>query len=139
MPDGTPVRSVRLIFEFGPDGVRLLQQHPVNVPKSVPRNVPANVPGNVTGGGALREPQAGDYVEVRSRDGQTVSRVPVWTGLGSNVETFPQDPYISQDAPRVLTVVVPAPPDADHVAVVRDSRDTGRTGIEVLGTFRLQP
>ncbi|WP_086666497.1 hypothetical protein [Lentzea kentuckyensis] len=130
MPDGAPARSVRLIFEFGPDGVRLLEQHSVNVPKSVPKNVTA---------GASRDPQTGDYVEVRNRDGQTVSRVPVWTGVGSTVETFPQDPYISADTPRVLTVVVPATPDADHVAVVRDSRDGGRTGLEVLGTFRLQP
>lgn len=125
MPEGAPVRSVRLIFEFGQDGVRMLEQHPVNVPKN-------------TTAGVLQE-EAGDYVEVRNRDGRTVSRVPVWTGLGSNVETFPEDPYISQDAPRVLTVVVPAPPDADHVAVVRDGRDGGRTGVEVLGTFRLQP
>ena len=129
MPDGVPARSVRLMFEFGPDGIRLLEQHPVNVPKDVPKNATV---------GASRH-QAGDYVEVRNRDGRTVNRVPVWTGLGSNVETFPQDPYISQDAPRVLTVVVPTSPDADHVAVVRDNRDGGRTGIEVLGTFRLQP
>jgi hypothetical protein len=61
----------------------------------------------------------------------------VWTGLGSNVETFPEDPYISSETPRVLTVVVPAPPDADHVAIVRDSRASGHTGVEVLGTFRL--
>ena len=126
MPDGAPARSVRLIFEFGPDGVRLLERHPVNVPKNVTL-------------GASRDPQTGDYVEVRNRDGQTVSRVPVWTGLGSTVETFPQDPHISADTLRVLTVVVPAPPDADHVAVVRDNRDGGRTNPEVLGTFRLQP
>ena len=133
MTDVPLTRSVRLIFEFAADGVQLLEQHPVNVTV-----------------GVFRDSDAGDYVEVRDRDGRTVSRVPVWTGLGSNVETFPQDPYISSDAPRVLTVVVPVTPDADHVAVVRDSRARGLGGgpatgsapgasnVEVLGTFRLQ-
>jgi hypothetical protein len=128
MTDVPMTRSVRLIFEFAADGVRLLEQHPVNVTV-----------------GRFRDQHSGDYVDVRNRDGRTLSRIPVWAGLGSSVETFPQDPYISADAPRVLTVVVPAPPDADHVAVVRDSRDggpiagtTGASDVEVLGTFRLQ-
>jgi hypothetical protein len=129
MTDVPVTRSVRLIFEFTADGVRLLEQHPVNVPTHVTA-------------GLFRDDQAGDYVEVRNRDGHIVSRVPVWAGLGSNVETFPQDPYIGSDVPRVLTVVIPVPPDADHVAVVRDTRRTGNTAgpanVEVLGTFRLQ-
>lgn len=129
MTDVPVTRSVRLIFEFTADGVRLLEQHPVN----------ATV-------GLFRDDQAGDYVEVRNRDGRVVSRVPVRVGLGSNVETFPQDPYISPgavtEAPRILTVVVPTPPGADHVAVVRDTRNAGSTAgadnVEVLGTVRLQ-
>jgi len=124
MTDVPLTRSVRLIFEFDGAGVRLLEQHPVNATA-----------------GQFRDQQGGDHVEVRDRDGRTVSRVPVWTGLGSSVETFPQDPYISADAPHVrpeiITVVVPAPPGADHVAVVRDSSDRG-AGIEVLGTFPLR-
>lgn len=126
MTDIPLTRSVRLIFEFAADGVRLVEQHPVNITV-----------------GLSRDHQSGDYVEVRNREGRTISRVPVWAGVGSNVETFTQDPYISSDTPRVLTVVVPAPPDADHVAVVRDSnRDTDsstRPHSEVLGTFRLRP
>lgn len=129
MTDIPLTRSVRLIFEFAADGVRLVEQHPVNITVGLSRDHPA-----------------GDYVEVRNREGRTISRVPVWTGIGSNVETFPQDPYISSDTPRVLTVVVPAPPDADHVAVVRDSSDGERNAgsatqpaTEVLGTFRLRP
>ncbi|GAB2839677.1 hypothetical protein [Lentzea nigeriaca] len=93
MTDVPLTRSVRLIFEFAADGVRLLEQHPVNVTV-----------------GLFRDQDAGDYVEVRNRDGRTISRVPVWAGIGSNVETFPQDPYISSDTPRVLTVVVPPRP-----------------------------
>lgn len=128
MTDAPLTRSVRLIFEFTADGVRLVEQHAVNVTV-----------------GVFRDQEVGDYVEVRNRDGRTVSRVPVWAGLGSNVETFPQDPYISSEAgsdtPRILTVVVPVPPDADHVAVVRDTRHAGSTAgaanVEVLGTFRL--
>ncbi|MDT7785781.1 MAG: hypothetical protein QOF58_4200 [Pseudonocardiales bacterium] len=124
MTDVPLTRSVRLIFEFTSDGVRLLEQHPVNVTV-----------------GLFRGGEPGDYVEVRNRDGRPVSRVPVWAGLGSNVETFPQDPHISPETPRVLTVVVPAPPDADHVAVVRDTRSAGTSArpanFEVLGTFRL--
>ena len=129
MTDVPLTRSVRLIFEFTADGLRLLEQHPVNVTV-----------------GLFRDQHSGEYVEVRNRDGQTISRIPVWEGLGSTVETFPKDPYISEDTPRVLTVVIPAPPDADHVAVVRDSRGSGlnagsttvASGVEVLGTFRLQ-
>ncbi|MFI6100461.1 hypothetical protein ACIA8G_33355 [Lentzea sp. NPDC051213] len=115
--------SVRMIFEFGANGVRLVEQHPVNAPR------------NVTG--LAHEQQAGDYVEVRDRDGQTLSRVPVRAGVGSSVETFPEDPYISADTPHVLTVVVPAPPDADHVAVVRYTGTAVGIDTEVLGTFRL--
>lgn len=114
MTDVPPARSVRMIFEFTASGVRLIEQHPVNVTV-----------------GLFHDHQAGDYVEVRNHAGQTVSRVPVWAGLGSTVETFPRD--LSAETPRVLTIVVPAPPDADHVAVVRDSG----AGTEVLGTFRL--
>lgn len=125
MTDVPVTRSVRLIFEFTADGVRLIEQHPVNVTV-----------------GRFRDDQAGDFVEVRNREGHVISRVPVRAGLGSTVETFPQDPYISSDAPRVLTVVVPTPSDADHVAVVRDTRQVGgtagATNAEVLGTFRLQ-
>ncbi|PWK82557.1 hypothetical protein C8D88_113150 [Lentzea atacamensis] len=125
MTDVPLTRSVRLIFEFAADGVRLVEQHQVNITV-----------------GLSRDHQAGDYVEVRDRDGRTISRVPVRVGLGTSVETFPQDPYIGSDASRVLTVVVPAPPEADHVAVVRDSErganSTTQSGIEVLGTFRLQ-
>ena len=128
MTDVPVTRSVRLIFEFAAGGVRLLEQHPVNVTV-----------------GLFRDQEAGDHVEVRDREGRTVSRVPVRAGLGSNVETFPQDPYIGSDAPRVLpnivTVVVPVSPDADHVAVVRDTRTAasspGTAHVEVLGTFRL--
>ncbi|MET9629816.1 hypothetical protein ABZX92_20370 [Lentzea sp. NPDC006480] len=130
MTDVPLTRSVRLIFEFTSDGVRLLEQHPVNATVGLFRE--SHTPRD-----------AGDYVEVRDHGGRTLSRVPVRAGLGSNVETFPRDPYISSDAPRVLTVVVPAPPDADHVAVVRDTRSAGGTTgpatIEVLGTFRLSP
>ncbi len=129
MTDVPVTRSVRLVFELTADGVQLLEQHPVNVTL-----------------GHFGGSDAGDYVEVRNRDGHPVGRVPVRTGVGSNVETFPQDPYISSDTPRVpqniVTVVVPAPPDADHVAVVRDTcsaTSTGGAAAEVLGTFRLRP
>jgi hypothetical protein len=120
MTDVPPATSVRMIFEFTADGVRLVEQHPVNATS-----------------GEVREDRAGDYVEVRARDGRALSRTPVRTGLGSTVESFPQDPYISvgtgRAVPAIVTVVVPAPPDADHVAVVRDSG----ADIQVLGTFRL--
>ena len=108
--------SVRMIFEVDGDGLRLLRQHPVNVAVDL-----------------SQDQQPGDYVEVRGGDGQAMSRVPVWTCLGTSIETFPEDPYISADGPRVITVVVPAPPGSDHVAVVRTSAGTA----EVLGTFPL--
>ncbi|ANZ35022.1 hypothetical protein BBK82_01970 [Lentzea guizhouensis] len=105
-----------MIFEFAADGLRLVEQHPVHV-----------------AGELARDRRPGDHVEVRTRDGRSLGCVPVSTGIGTSVEVFPEDPYIGAAAPSVVTVVVPAPPDADHVAVVRNS--TG--GAEVLGTFRL--
>lgn len=117
MTDVPLAGSVRMIFELAGDGLRLVEQHPVHVP-----------------GRLLPDRQPGDYVEVRARDGRGLSRVPVWTGLGTSVESFPEDPYIGASPARVVTVVVPALPDADHVAVVRDD---GVDGVVVLGTFPL--
>lgn len=121
MTDVPPATSVHMIFEFTADEVRLVEQHPVGA-----------VPDQ------LRDHQAGDHVEIRERDGRTVNRVPLRTGLGRTVETFPQDPYIgaatAHAVPEIGTVVVAAPLDADHVTVVRDRE----AGTEVLGTFRLR-
>lgn len=83
MTDASSARSVRLVFEFAAGGLRLLEQHPVNV-----------------AGQLTRDRQPGDYVEVRAQDGRPVGRVPVSTGLGSSVEVFPEDPYISGGSSR---------------------------------------
>jgi len=73
MTDVPSAGSVRMIFEFAGDDLRLLQQHPVNV-----------------AGEISHDQQPGDYVEVRGRDGRAVSRVPVRPGLGTTRRGVPR-------------------------------------------------
>jgi hypothetical protein len=128
MTDIPGPRAIRLIFEVDGDEIRLIQQQPVDVA--------------ITGFDLPLEQGAGDFVEVRADDGRMISRVPLRAGMSSSVEVFPEDhsePITRADlpGPRAFTVVVPAPPAADHVAVVRDS---GR-GVDALGvtaTFPLE-
>jgi hypothetical protein len=102
--------SVRLIFEYEGDNVRLVAQQPVDVA--------------VTGFDLARTNRPGHYVEMRDDAGTALARVPVHETFSGSAEVFPEDhaqPITRVDAPAqgAFTVVVPASPAAKRVAVVR--------------------
>lgn len=108
-----PGRSVRLIFEYEGDEVRLVLQQPVDVA--------------VTGFDLARTTRPGNYVEVRDASGAAMARVPVREAMEAGMEVFPEDhsqPITRTDAPTsgAFTVVVPAGEAAARVALVRLER-----------------
>ncbi|QFZ17470.1 hypothetical protein [Saccharothrix syringae] len=119
-------RSVRLIFEYDDDRLRLVHQQQVDVA--------------VTGFDLPREHTPGDHVEVRDADGTPLGRVAVRAPAGTSAEVFPEDPddpITRTDLPAArgaFTVVVPVTADADHVAVVRVAPTSGRATAESAGT-----
>jgi hypothetical protein len=141
---GAPT-TVRLVFEYEDDNVQLVSQVPVDVPPTVPLNPNESLPG--------------EYVEVRSQSGETIGRVRVHPPITTSVEIFPEDhgePIVRTDLPQAqgaFTVVVAAPPRADHVIVFRlqSSAPSAPGGVPSeasltapierveLGTFELGP
>jgi hypothetical protein len=133
--------AIRLIFEYEGDEVRLVSQQPVDVA--------------VTGFDVARVARPGHYVETRSAAEEPLSRVRVREAFGRSAEVFPEEPggaitRVDVEQPRgAFTVVVPAPAEADHVAVVEllppaepiDAREAApaRAAGEVveMGTFPL--
>lgn len=110
-PHGGPVRSVRLIFEYEGDRVRLVSQQPVDVA--------------VTGFDLPKVDRPGYYVESRDKDGRSLARVPARNAFLGSMEVFPErhdQPITRVDVPQpkgAFTVVVPAPDATDHVTVTR--------------------
>jgi hypothetical protein len=106
-----PVKSVRLIFEYEGDKVRLVSQQPVDMV--------------VTGFDLPLTEQLAYHVEARDVNDKTLARVPARNALERSMEVFPEhpgEPIIRHDVPvpkGAFTVVVPAPPAAHHVTLVR--------------------
>ncbi len=103
--------AVRLIFEYDGDAIRLVSQQRVDVA--------------VTGFDVAPEVRSGHFVEVRGAGGEGLSRVPIRAAFDDSVEVFPADHRepITR-VPRTertgaFTVVVPARPNAQRVAVIR--------------------
>ncbi len=122
-----PPHSVRLIFEYEGDDVRLISTQWVDM--------------MVSGFDLQREQLAGHFVEVRGGDDQTLSRVPVRDAMTGSREVFPEqagEPITRVDAPAekgAFTVVVPVTGAADHLSVVRMSRgDPQLTGVQSRAT-----
>src|SRR5262245_57725329 len=107
----TPVRAVRLIFEYEGDRVRLLQEQPVEV-----------AAGNLHTASA---DEAGIFIDVRDASNRTLARVHARGAMVGSVEVFPErhdEPIVRKDVPQVkgaFTVVVPAPAETDHATLVR--------------------
>jgi hypothetical protein len=106
-------QSVRLIFEYEGDQVRLVSQQPVDLV--------------VTGIDITQESQPGYYVDSRSEANQTLARVSAHNAFNTSIEVFPEqhdEPITRVDmaVPRgAFTVVVPAPARASHVTLTRIS------------------
>lgn len=116
VPATEPGSSVRFIFEYDGDDVRLVSQQRVDVA--------------VTGFDLHRERALppGHYVEVRGADGAPLAAVPVRGELGRSLEVFPEEPgepitRTDVEHPRgAFTVVLPAADRAQQVAVLRVPR-----------------
>jgi hypothetical protein len=108
-----PQRAVRLIFEYDGDDVRLVSEHPVEMV--------------VAETDAVRPRSPGYYVDARDAAGRTVARVEAHAAFAGSMEVFPErpdEPITRVDAPNrgAFTVVIPAPENADRVALVRVAR-----------------
>ena len=99
--------SMRLIFEYDGDEVRLVMQQPVDA--------------LVTGFDITRTQREGYYVDTRDASGGILARVPARGAFQSSVEVFPErpgEPITRTDCERprgAFTVIVPVPQNADHV------------------------
>ena len=102
--------SMRLIFEYDGDDIRLVMQQPVDLPAT---------DLNAT------STQAGYFVDTRDASGRTLARIAARGAFNDSAEVFPEqhgEPItrVPVDRPRgAFTVIVPAPQDADHVRVVQ--------------------
>jgi hypothetical protein len=120
-PHGGFVQSVRLIFEYEGDRVRLVSQQPVDVA--------------ITGFDLSQVDHPGYYVESRDREGRSLVRVPARNAFVQSMEVFPErpgEPIIRTDVPQprgAFTVVVPAPQATDHVTVMRIAPGAAAPGV----------
>ena len=121
-PATEPAGSVRFIFEYDGDEVRLVSQQRVDV---------AVTGFDVSPGRAL---PPGRYVEVRTADGTPLAAVPVRGGSGASLEVFPEapgEPITRTEVERpsgAFTVVLPAADRAGQVAVLQVDRAPDRPG-----------
>lgn len=102
--------AVRLVFEYDGDDVRLVFQQRVDVA--------------VTGFDIALTSSPGHYVEVRTSEGQSLTRVPVQGAFSPSAEVFsePGTPITRVELERfasAFTVVVPASDVATHVSLLR--------------------
>ncbi len=110
-PPPGPVRSLRLIFEYEGDRVRLVSQQPVDVA--------------VTGFDLPQADHPGYYVDSRDSNERTLARVPARNAFAGSVEVFPEkpgEPITRHDVAQpkgAFTVIVPAPDATHHVTVLQ--------------------
>ena len=134
--DSPDPKSVRLIFEYEGDDVRLISQVPVALA--------------VTGFELSEAAAAAHYLEVRNADEQPLLAVAVRDAMSASAEVFPEPGgEISRvdlpEARGAFTVVVPLAAGADHVALMRSPRAAaGASGVaalaepQELGKFALE-
>jgi hypothetical protein len=110
MSDGPKAQpAVRLVLQYDGDQVRLLSQIPVTM--VVPRTDPGQTAPGV-------------YVDSRSADDVPLARVRAYRAMVASTELFPAQAserlrHVERPQRGVFSVVLPAPPDADHLTVVR--------------------
>jgi hypothetical protein len=102
--------SMRLIFEYEGETVRLVMQQPVDA--------------LITSFDVARAQPRGYYVDIQDASSRTLARVPAHGAFQNSAEVFPEQPgepitRVDIAQPRgAFTVIVPVPPDANHVTVV---------------------
>ena len=115
---------MRLIFEYEGEQVRLVSQHPVDIV--------------ITGFDLAKTQHPGYYVDSIDTAGKTLTRVPARAAFAPSLEVFPEqhgEPITRVAALQVkgaFTVIVPVPPGAEHVAVVRVA--PAKPGAPQMGT-----
>lgn len=131
MSDTSPtprLRSIRLIFEYEGDDVRLVMQQPVDLPATA----------------APPAQQTGFFVETRDAAGRTIARLAAHGAFPDSVEVFPErhsDPItrLPVNRPRgAFTIIVPASQDTDHVRIVELTAPSGDAAPPATPTF-VQP
>lgn len=131
MSDTSPTprpRSIRLIFEYEGDDVRLVMQQPVDLPATV--SPPAQ--------------QTGFFVETRDAADRTIARLAAHGAFPDSVEVFPErhsDPITRLPVARprgAFTIIVPASQDTDHVRLVQVTASPGGAAQPTTPTF-VQP
>ena len=106
-----PAAAVRLTFEYDGDEVRLVGQQPVD---AVP----------LAGDEPAAGEESGFAVEVRAGDGRVLHRRVLNEPMHASAEVFSPEPganitRVAKTEDRgTFTVLVPALPDADHVALL---------------------
>jgi len=101
--------SMRLIFEYEGENVRLVMQQPVDT--------------LVTGFDVSRTQREGYYIDTQDASGRTLARVPARGAFQASAEVFPEHPgepitRVDTQPRGAFTVIVPVPQDANHVSVV---------------------
>ena len=102
--------SMRLIFQYEGDQVRLVTQQPVDV--------------SITGVDLTHTQREGYYVYTSDASGRVLARVLARGAFQHGVEVFPEragEPITRMDVDRprgAFTVIVPVPQNADHVRVM---------------------
>jgi hypothetical protein len=101
--------AVRLVLQYDGEQLRLLSQVPVTMV------VPHADPGQTA---------PGVYVDSRSASDVPLARVRTYRAMAASHEIFPAEAserlrHVERPQRGVFSVVLPAPPEADHVTVVR--------------------
>ena len=118
MSDRSPtakLRSLRLIFEYDGDDVRLVMQQPVDLAATV----------------ASPAQQTGFFVDTHDASGRMLARVAAQGAFQDSVEVFPEQhgapiTRLQLDRPRgAFTIIVPAAQETDHVRLVQVTAPPG--------------
>ncbi len=128
-PAPAPAGSIRLIFEYEGDQVRLISQQPVDVVAPPGASLPR--PGERD----LEASQAGFRLEVRNADDNVLYRQAMHDPIVQFPEVFSEQPGANitrstTPAPRgAFTAVVPSLPAGDHVSLIRSAPTPGTRGL----------
>jgi hypothetical protein len=129
---------VRLIFAVDGHAVTLISAQDVEM--TLPPGDEIDIPSN----------QRGFWAEVRNAEEQVLHRISIPNPLQHQAEVFAGEPdgrphwEPVEPSPGAFTIVVPSPPDADHVSLVDsepavgEGEEVGPPSRRVVATFSLR-